>query len=95
MSRNVASVSINIRIQLKGTVSDKKNLQITLEIRKKDLSMKICTIFLKKCIIIVRKTVFLKISFRCTERRFSTHCTMKRRMLYGCMGGVSMFVSVN
>ena len=61
---NIAKITSNLKV-IKGTISDKKNLQIALEIKTKYLAITAFIIFLKKSHNFDRKTIFFyRISFR-------------------------------
>ena len=58
--------------QIKGTVSDKKNLQISLDIQKNTFQLKYVPFFSKNCTILTEKQLFIRFHSLGTERRFST-----------------------
>ena len=58
--------------KVKGTVSDKKNLQITLDIKKNTFQSQYVPFFSKNCIILTEKQLFIRFHSVGNERRFST-----------------------
>ena len=60
---NIIQLWVGNKGVIKGTVSDKKNLQITLEMKKRTFQSQHVSFFLKKSHNFGRKTTFYRISF--------------------------------
>ena len=58
-----------LRIRLKGTVRDKKNLLITLGIKKNTFQSQYVLFFSKSCIILTEKRLFIRLQSVGIERR--------------------------